>query len=224
VPDSKLIIDYKRETFEFQTKYVHPADQMDLHKRTREMVFSMLENASIVASKLQVSLSNVQTQLKLEKISSFAKDNRIKTLEELVLKIGYDPSNVKEVEEMLKKKNVDIESLRKQLKLPPTKDSHAKEIAEIEGEKDEILKLIMEKNAQLKEMEADLEKLLKEKEQSKPMEVIPLSAVPLIGVSTTFAVEIPLATPLTALEKIVELSKSMEEMNLQETEISRLKK
>jgi hypothetical protein len=51
--------------------------------------------------------------LKLEKISSFSKDNRIKTLEELVLKIGYDPLNVKVVEEMLKKKNVDIASLRK---------------------------------------------------------------------------------------------------------------
>jgi hypothetical protein len=34
-------------------------------------------------------------------------------------------------------------------------------------------------------MEAELEKLLKEKEQSKPMEVIPLSTVPLTGVSTT---------------------------------------
>jgi DNA gyrase/topoisomerase IV subunit A len=84
--------------------------------------------------------------------------------------------------------------------------------------------LIMEQNAQLKEMEAELERLLKEKEQSKPMEVIPLSAVPLTGVSTTSTVEIPSATPLTALEKTVELEKSMEEMNLQETEISRLKK
>jgi hypothetical protein len=51
--------------------------------------------------------------LKLEKISSFSKDNRIKTLEEQVLEIRYDPSNVKLVEEMLKKKNTDITSLRK---------------------------------------------------------------------------------------------------------------
>jgi hypothetical protein len=115
------------------------------------------------------------------------------------------------------------------LKLPPTEDAQAKEIAETEGEKDEMLRLIMEQNAQLKEMEAELERLLKEKEQSKPMEVIPLSTVPLIGVSTASTMGIPLAetpsaTPLTALEKTVELEKSMEEMNLQETEISRLKK
>jgi hypothetical protein len=60
------------------------------------------------------------------------------------------------------------------------------------------------------------------------MEVIPLSAVPLTGVSTTStagipSTKIPSTTPLTALQKTVELAKSMEEMNLQETEISRLK-
>ena len=87
-----------------------------------------------------------------------------------------------------------------------------------------MLKLIMEQNAQLKEMDVELEKLVKEKEQSKPMEVIPLSAVSLTGVSIVSVAEIPSATPLTALEKTVELDKSMEEMNLQETEISRLKK
>jgi hypothetical protein len=171
-----------------------------------------------------VSLNNVQTQLKLEKISSFAKDNRIKNLEELVLKIGYDPSNVKEVEEMIKKKNVDIASLRKQLKIPPTEDSQAKEIAEKEGEKDEMLNLLMEHNAQLKEMEVEMEKLLKEKEKMKPMEVIPLSAIPISRVSTASVTEIPSTTPLTSQEKIVNLDKSMEKMNLQETKISRIKK
>ena len=87
------------------------------------MNFSTLANASTSAAKLQVSLNNVQTQLKLEKVSSFAKDNMIKSLEELVLKIGYDPSNVKAVEDMLKKKNADIASLRKKLKLPAIEDS-----------------------------------------------------------------------------------------------------
>ena len=33
----------------------------------------------------------------------------------------------------------------------------------MEGEKDEMLKLIMEQNAQLKEMEAKIEQLVKEK-------------------------------------------------------------
>jgi hypothetical protein len=71
-------------------------------------------------------------------------------------------------------------------------------------------------------MEAELEKLLKEKEQLTPMEVIPLSAFPIAKVSTTVVpttttIEIPSATPLTTLEKTMEISKSMEEMTLQGT-------
>ena len=128
VPDPKVISNYKRATFKFQVKDVHPEDQIDLHKQTGEMVFHTLAHASASAAKFQVSLNNAQTQLKLEKISSFAKDNIIKTLEELVLKIGYDPLNVKAAEEMIKKKNADITSLRKQLKLPSTEDSQAKDV------------------------------------------------------------------------------------------------
>jgi hypothetical protein len=67
VPDPKVISDYKRATFEFQAKDVHPADQMDLHKQTGEMVFHTLAHASASAAKFQVSLNNAQTQLKLEK-------------------------------------------------------------------------------------------------------------------------------------------------------------
>ena len=80
-----------------------------------------------------------------------------------------------------------------------------------------MLKLIMEQNAQLKEMEAEMEKLVKEKEQLKPMEDIPLSAVPLSGVSIASMTEVPTVTPLTSLEKTADLAKSMEKMNLHET-------
>jgi hypothetical protein len=52
VPDPKVITDYQRETFKFHTKDVHPTDQMDMHRQTREMVFSTLANVSTVATKL----------------------------------------------------------------------------------------------------------------------------------------------------------------------------
>jgi chromosome segregation ATPase len=201
---------------------------MDLHRQTGEMVFSTLAHASSTTTKLQVSLSNVQTQLKLEKISSFAKDNRIKSLEELVLKIGYDPSNVKEAEEMLKKKNADIASLRKQLKFPPTEDSQAKEIAEAENEKEELLKLIMQQNAQLREMEAELEKLLKEKEQSTPygsysIECSSHGRSQYNNYANNHYSGNSISNSIDSIGKTVELAKSMEEMTLQGTEINRLK-
>ena len=61
------------------------------------------------------------------------------------------------------------------------------------------------------------------------MEVIPLSAVSLTGVSTatvsaTTTTELPSAAPVTVPRTSGDLAKSMEEMTLQGTEINRLKK
>lgn len=42
-------------------------------------------------------------------MSSFAKDTRIKALEDLVIKLGYDPSDIKVAKEMIKNKNFDIQ-------------------------------------------------------------------------------------------------------------------
>jgi glucosamine 6-phosphate synthetase-like amidotransferase/phosphosugar isomerase protein len=102
------------------------------------------------------------------------------------------------------------------LKISATEDPQAKEMAETEGHKEKMLKLIMEQNAQIKEMEAKLEKLVKEKEKSVPMAVIPLNAVPLIGVSTATT------TSVTTTEASEKLAKSMEDMSLQGQEIERL--
>jgi hypothetical protein len=52
VPDPKAITDYKRKTFKFHTRDMHLDDQMDLHRKTGEMVFSTLATASIVTTKL----------------------------------------------------------------------------------------------------------------------------------------------------------------------------
>jgi len=61
-----------------------------------------------------------------------SKDNRVKSLEGLMIKIGYDPTDVKAIEDIIKKKNANISALRKQLKLTSTKDPQTKEIEESE--------------------------------------------------------------------------------------------
>ena len=40
VPQPKLAIDFKQTTFEFEANYVYPLDKMDMHRKTREMVYS----------------------------------------------------------------------------------------------------------------------------------------------------------------------------------------
>jgi len=64
--------------FSFDTNQIHPIDQMDIHRQTGEMFFSIMTNTAMSLSKLRTALSNVQSQLKLEKIYSLAKDNIIK--------------------------------------------------------------------------------------------------------------------------------------------------
>jgi DNA gyrase/topoisomerase IV subunit A len=58
----------------------------------------------------------------------------------------------------------------------------------------------------------------------KPMEGISLSGIPIASLSTTTVTSIPSATLVSLPEATTDLAKSMEKMNLQETEISRLKK
>ena len=82
-----------------------------MHIQSREMLFSTMTTTTMSLSKLKVALSNMQSQLKIEKLSCLDKDNRINTLEELVVKVGYDPNKCKETEEIIKMKNVDITTL-----------------------------------------------------------------------------------------------------------------
>jgi len=74
----------------------------------------------MTTSKLQTSLNNIHSQLKIERMSSLAKDTRTKYLEDLVIRLGYDPSNIKEAKKIIKNKDAYIQALRKQLKLPTT--------------------------------------------------------------------------------------------------------
>jgi hypothetical protein len=80
-------------------------------------------------------------------------------------------------------------------------------------------------NAQIKEMEAELDKLVKEKEQSVPINFIPLEEVPLTGMSTTSkttTIEIPSVLPITSSDASKKLVKLMEDMTLQGEEVKTL--
>lgn len=94
IPHPKTSTYYESTTFDFSTKDINPIDQMKMHKQTGEMISSTLTNNAMSLSKLQVSFANIYSQLKIEKVSSLAKDNRIKSLEYLVIEIGYDPKDI----------------------------------------------------------------------------------------------------------------------------------
>lgn len=67
----------------------------------------------MMAQRLKNSLDNTTAQLHLEKASSQAKYNRIKSLEEIIIGLGHDHKDVNATEALIKNKDEDIASLRK---------------------------------------------------------------------------------------------------------------
>ena len=123
-------------------KDIHPMDQIELHKQTGEMVYSTLADKTLLAHRLQNSLHNTVAQLELEKASSQAKDNRIKSLEEIIIELGHDPNDPKGVHALMKKKDEDIAALRKQIKLPPTLHPQTEGVAQQKKDQDVVALLL----------------------------------------------------------------------------------
>ena len=132
-------------------------DQIELHKQTGEMVYATLAGKAMLAHELKESLKNTNTQLDLEKMSSLAKDNRIKTLEEIIIDLGHDPKDPKGVRALMKKKDDDIAALRKRLRLPLTEHPQTAELVQ-QKEAEDTLDLLMQMNQRIIQMEKELER------------------------------------------------------------------
>ena len=76
-------------------------------------MYATLAGRAMLAHQLKESLKNTNTQLDLERVSSTAKDNRIKTLEDIIIDLGHDPKDPKGIKALMKKKEDDIAALRK---------------------------------------------------------------------------------------------------------------
>lgn len=98
VQQPRSSVDYRKTNFEVLAKDVHPIDKLEFHKQASEMIYSIMTNKAMTMHKLKSSLDNITT--KLERASSQAKDNRIKSLEDLVMEMGYNPNDVKVAEKL----------------------------------------------------------------------------------------------------------------------------
>jgi len=195
--------DYKASIFSIGTKQVHAIDQIDLHKHVSEMIYSTLTSSAMV------SLNNMHSQLKIERMSSLTKDTRIKTLEYLVIKLEYDPSDVKVAKELIKRKNVNIQSLRKHLKHPTTENRQTKEVTSLEMEKEKLFTIVVEQNDQIQKMEQDMEALVKEKEKWEA-----------IGTSTVRIVT-HLTTQVSISDSLENLTQALGELSLTNKEVEK---
>ena len=76
-----------------------------------------------------------------------------------------------------------------------------------------MLKFTMEQNIQIRNMETEMDKLIKEKEQNAQLAMVPLDAVPLTTIPTTgtSTSTTPPAQPTDVARK---LTKEMEDMSM----------
>ena len=241
VQQPKSAADYLRTNFEVMAKDIHHLDQIELHKQTGEIIYSTLTSKALMAQRLQNSLDNTIAQLHLENASSQAKDNRIKTLEEIIIGLGHDPKDVKATEALIKNKDEDIIALRKQLKLPPSTHPQTAEIIKKKSE-EELMDLLLKLNERLNETEQELEKALKDKQgesTSQPPNLIPIvsTAVPsTLGAALApniLAVIVEVVATTTGTTGVAqgsianlsteELIKSMEDIKIQVSELNKVK-
>ena len=133
----KTVADYKKIDLEVPTESIHALDKIEFHRQSSEMLYYTITTKAMSINKLQNIVINTRDQMKVGKTSSYAKYLRINSLEELVIQVGYDPTNIKATEQLVKKKNEDIATLRKQLKLPSTEHTQAKEIVQEQTQNDD---------------------------------------------------------------------------------------
>ena len=219
VPQPQIAADYIKTNLEVLAKDIHSMDQIELHKQTSEMVYATLADKAMMAHQLKESLKNTSTQLDLEKMPSQAKDNKIKTLEEIIVELGHDPKDAKGIKALMKKKEEDIAALKKQLRLPLTMHPQATELIQ-EKESEEMMDLLMKMNQRIIQMERELEKAVQAKQgesTSQPPKAAPIVPSAPSTLTATIPPIIPSSTVGTsgtdaAAATAPESSMSMEEM------------
>ena len=117
-------------------------------------------------------MKNTNTQLDFERLSSKAKDNRIKSLEEIIVDLGHDPSDPTGVKALMKKKDDDLNAMKKRLKLLPTEHPQTAELQK-EKQVDQQLDLLLQQDQRIQELEKELEGALQDKQGESTLQAPP---------------------------------------------------
>ena len=75
-----------------------------------------------------------------------------------------------------------------------------------------MMKLIIENNIQIRKMEAEMEKMIKEKEQSQKMAIVPLDSIPISQLRTTGTTTA--ATSSTHTASVEHVTKTLQNMSI----------
>jgi len=143
--------------------------------------------------------------------------------------LGHDPKDIKATKKLIKKKNYDIATLKKQLKIPQLQHPETQEVLESQKKHEDLMDLVLKLNDQLREIEKELENLIQLKQTdigTTLVNVIPIvtttvpstlvaSLAPLAPMATSQPVSTKsTSTTGTLGDEATKLVKAMEEMSI----------
>lgn len=137
---------YKAAKLAIDLKKMHLVDQMDLHRKTGEMIFIKLTIITSNACKLENMVSNVTNQLKQEKIATRIMYMKIDELEQLIIKLGENPKEATSIQDLIKSRDIEIQVLRRKLKMHNIEHLQTPKLEEVQKENEKLLFVIIEMN------------------------------------------------------------------------------
>lgn len=93
-------------------------DNIDLHRKTREVIYSELLQNTIGLKKLCKKIKNLEKQLKEEKVENKAWKKNINMMEQNIVSLGVDPKYPKPIHSIIDEKEKKIQLLKRKLQIP----------------------------------------------------------------------------------------------------------
>ena len=112
--------------------------KIQLHKQTRDIIYSDLLQAMMRINKLQILVDKLEIQLKHERVENKANAIQIKKLQADIIISGNERDNTQAVRRMLEEKDNALQVLKKKLNIPSTEHVQSSELLALQEEKYKI--------------------------------------------------------------------------------------
>ena len=139
-----MVTDKKVSEMEVRLDKISVLDKIQLHKQTRDIIYSYLLHAMVRVNKLQVLVDKLEVQLKHEKVENKANSIQIKKLQADIISSGNETGNTQAIKRLLEEKDNALQVLKKRLKIPSTEHVQSSELLALQEEKDRIHQDMME--------------------------------------------------------------------------------
>jgi len=139
-----VVSDKKVSEMEVKLDKISVPDKIQLHKQTRDVIYSDLLHAIMKINKLQSLVDKMEVQLKHERVENKANLIQIKKLQGDVVSLGTEPGNMQATKKLLEEKDNTIQVLKKKLKVPNVEHVQSSELFTLQEEKEKIYQEMMD--------------------------------------------------------------------------------